>query len=87
MRGKRYSDDVRQPTCKRWNIHSAEKKMTLPKFMPFNRLWSNRTNGKAITLSGLGWTLVRPSVSIHSLNKISSKKPPKQCRWVANLGN
>jgi hypothetical protein len=24
--------------------------MTLPKFMPFNRLWSNRTNGKAITL-------------------------------------
>jgi hypothetical protein len=49
MRGKTYSD-VRQPTCKRWNIHSAEKKITLPKFMPFNRLWSNRTNGKAITL-------------------------------------
>ncbi len=37
--------------------------------------------------SGLGWTLVRPSVSIHTLNKISSKKPPKQCRWVAILSN
>ncbi len=37
--------------------------------------------------SRIGWTLVRPSVSIHTLNKISSKKPPKQCRWVANLGN